>query len=60
MSIASIPRTNEALQPDEAAWQAWLAKNRRNEEVHFARRLKVGALLSPFALAAIVYWLFGH
>ena len=60
MSTDRSPRTNAAIQPEEAAWQDWLAKNRRNEKVHFVRRLKVSALLSPFALAAILYWLFGH
>lgn len=41
---------------DEKVWQNWLAKNRKQEELFFARRVKLAMIVSPFALAAIVYF----
>ena len=39
---------------DRKVWQNWLAKNRKQEELLFARRIKFAAIVSPFALAAIL------
>jgi hypothetical protein len=60
MDTTRLGRTTVALQSEETAWQDWLARNRRNDEVRSIRRLRVGALVSPLALAAAFYWLFAR
>jgi hypothetical protein len=43
---------------DEQVWQAWLRKNRDQEELYFAKRLRVAMFVGPVLLAAILFWLF--
>jgi hypothetical protein len=45
---------------DRKVWQAWVVNNRRQEEVYFARRLRVTMFLSPLVLAIVLFWLFGR
>ena len=55
-----VPQLSQSVEPpvlDEKVWQAWLAKNRRNERLHFVKRLKVMLFLSPLVLAALLFWL---
>lgn len=42
---------------DEKVWQDWLAKNRKQKQLLFARRIKFALIFSPFALAAILFFL---
>ncbi len=49
--------SNVATHPlDEKVWQNWLAKNRKQEEALFARRIKFSVILSPFILAVILFF----
>jgi hypothetical protein len=57
MSAAQMPQAIESLQLDEHVWQAWLEKNRKAEQLYFAKRLKFGLLVSPLLLAALLFWL---
>lgn len=54
-----VPQLSRPLDPpvlDDKVWQAWLAKNRRNEHLHFVKRLKIMFFLSPLLLAALLFW----
>ena len=57
MSAAQMPQAIVSLQLDEHVWQAWLEKNRKAEQLHFAKRLRFGLLVSPLLVAALLFWL---
>src|SRR5689334_19579349 len=58
MSAAQMPQAIESLHLDETVWQAWLEKNRKTEQLYFAKRLRFGLLVSPLLAAALLFWLF--
>jgi hypothetical protein len=58
MSAAQLPQAIESLPLSEHAWQAWLEKNRKAEQLGFEKRMKIGLMISPLLLAALLFWLF--
>ena len=57
MSVPQVLQPPEPPVLDNKVWQAWLAKNRREEHAGFDKRLKIMVSVSPFLLAALLYWL---
>ena len=57
MSTSQFPQNVHTAALDEQVWQAWLAKNRRQDAIYFAKRLKISLIASPFVLAALLWWL---
>jgi len=45
---------------DEAAWQAWLKKNRVQDRFRFERRLRVFGLVAVFVTVSVLLWTFAR
>ena len=41
---------------DENVWQNWLAKNRKQEAAFYGRLIKLAVIVSPLALAALLFF----
>lgn len=57
MNAPLLPQLVESIPLDENVWQNWLEKNRQEEKAYLARRLRIGVLLSPILMAAVLMWL---
>ena len=48
--------TDKNPEIDEAVWQAWVEKNKAQDKIGFARRLKVlGGVAVAFAISALLW-----
>jgi len=45
-------------QLDEAVWQAWLKKNKAQDQVRYEKRLKALALVAVFLIVSVLLWKF--
>jgi hypothetical protein len=43
---------------DEAAWRAWMEKNKAQDKFRFARRLKVLGVVAVFLSVSALLWRF--
>jgi|1186.fasta_scaffold319622_2 hypothetical protein len=45
---------------DEKVWHDWLEKGHSEEQLYFARRLKVSMFISPLLLVGLLFWFFAR
>jgi hypothetical protein len=50
--------TDKDPQIDEAAWRAWVEKNKAQDKFRFARRLRVMGVVAVFLAAGALLWRF--
>jgi hypothetical protein len=55
-----MPVDKNSQQSDEAVWQAWLKKNKAQDQFRHERRLRVMALLAVFLTMSALLWKFIH
>jgi hypothetical protein len=55
-----MPQTHMNSQADEAVWQAWLKKNKEQDQFRYERRVRVLALVAVFVVViALLGWFTG-
>ena len=53
-----MSKADKDPQIDEAAWRAWVEKNKAQDEFRSARRLRIMGLVAVFLTVSVLLWRF--
>jgi len=53
-----VLQADENPQIDEALWQAWVEKNKAQDKLRFARRLRIVGVAAVFLMLSALLWRF--